>query len=197
VTASTRRGPGRPSDGADRRADILDAARHEFASKGYDGATVRAIARAASVDPALVHHYFGTKERVFTEAMALPMNPSEVLPDMLEGDPAGIGERFARLFFSLWSDEDFRRPMLAMLRSATTSEQGAQMLREFVGTALLARLAANLGAPDAALRASAAAAQLVGLALLRYVIEVPPVVAATEDELVALVAPTLQRYLVP
>jgi len=173
---------------------VLDAARTEFAEKGYDGASVRGIARAAGVDPALVHHYFGSKEQVFVAAMALPMDPASALPDVLAGDPDQLGERFARLFLRLWSDEAFREPMLALLRSATTGEKGAQMLREFVGSALLGRLAQGLTGADVPLRVSTAAAQLVGIVMLRYVIKLPPMVAATEDELVALVAPTLQRY---
>jgi AcrR family transcriptional regulator len=190
-----RRGPGRRPGSADTRGQVLDAARTEFAEKGYDGASVRGIARAAGVDPALVHHYFGSKEQVFVAAMALPVDPATALPDVLAGDPDELGERFARLFLGLWSDEAFREPMLALLRSATTGEKGAQMLREFVGSALLSRVADGLTGPDVALRVSTAAAQLVGLVMLRYVIKIPPVVAATEDELVALVAPTLQRYL--
>jgi AcrR family transcriptional regulator len=193
--ATGKRGPGRRPGSVDTRGQVLDAARTEFADKGYDGATVRGIARAAGVDPALVHHYFGSKEQMFVAAMALPVDPAAALPDVLAGDPDGLGERFARLFLGMWSDPAFREPMLALLRSATTGEKGAMMLREFVGTALLGRVAASLTGDDVPLRVAAAAAQLVGIALLRYVIELPPMVAATEDELVALVAPTLQRYL--
>jgi AcrR family transcriptional regulator len=192
---TARRGPGRPPAGADRRGEILDAARTEFADKGYDGASVRAIARAAGVDPALVHHYFGSKEKVFVAAMALPVDPGEALPDVLAGDPAQLGERFARLFLSLWSDAAFREPMLAMLRSATTSERGATMLREFVGSALLSRVAEAVDAPDAPLRVATSAAHLVGVVMLRYVIQMPPLVAATDEQIVALIAPSLQRYL--
>jgi AcrR family transcriptional regulator len=195
MSAPAKRGPGRRPGTADTRGEILDAARHEFAEKGYDGASVRGIARAASVDAALVHHYFGSKEQVFVAAMALPVDPGAVLPDLLAGDPAELGERFARLFIGLWSDEAFREPMLALLRSATTSERGAQMLREFVGAAFLSRVATAVEGPDAALRTATAAAQLVGIVLLRYVIGVPPLAAATDEEIVALVAPTLQRYL--
>jgi len=195
AAATGRRGPGRRPGSADTRGQVLDAARTEFAEKGYDGTSVRGIARAAGVDPALVHHYFGSKEQVFVAAMALPMDPATALPDVLAGDPGELGERFARLFLGLWSDEAFREPMLALLRSATTGEKGAQMLREFVNTALLSRVAQGLSGPDVALRVSTAAAQLVGLVMLRYVIKIPPLVAATEDDLVALVAPTLQRYL--
>jgi len=199
--AAGKRGPGRPPGSADTRREVLDAARTEFAAKGYVGASVRGIARAAGVDPALVHHYFGSKEQVFVAAMALPIDPAAALPDVLDGDPDLVGERFARVFLGLWSDEAFREPMLALLRSATTGEQGAQMLREFVGSALLSRLAQGLDggppSPEVTLRVAVAAAHLVGVALLRYVIRLPPMVAATEDELVALIGPTLQRYLRP
>lgn len=173
---------------------MLDAARTEFAEKGYDGASVRGIARVADVDPALVHHYFGSKEQVFVAAMALPLDPGDALPDLLSGDPETLGERFARFFLGLWSEPGFREPMLALLRSATTSDKGAAMLREFVGSALLGRVATAVQGPDAPLRAATAAAQLVGVVLLRYVIEMPPLVAADDEQIVALVAPTLQRY---
>jgi AcrR family transcriptional regulator len=197
MTTPAKRGPGRRPGSADTRGEILDVARHEFAEKGYDGVSVRGIARAASVDPALVHHFFGSKEQVFVAAMALPVDPGEVLPDLLDGDPGLLGERFARYFLGLWSDPGFREPMLALLRSATTSERGATMLREFVGSALLGRLVRGLEGPDVELRVSTAAAQLVGIVLLRYVIKIPALLAATDEELIALVAPTLQRYLTP
>lgn len=191
-----RRGPGRRPGTADTRGAILEAARTEFSEKGYDRASVRGIARAAAVDPALVHHYFGSKEQVFTAAMRLPFDPSELLPRALAGDPAGLGERFARLFLSVWADPESREPMLAMVRSATTGEQGAAMLREFVASAMLARVAEGLGGADVARRTQAAAAQMIGVVLLRYVVRMDPIASATDDEVVALVAPALQRYLV-
>jgi AcrR family transcriptional regulator len=197
MSTPARRGPGRRPGSGDTRGEILDAARHEFAEKGYDGVSVRGIARAASVDPALVHHFFGSKEQVFVAAMALPLDPGDMVPDVLAGDPAQLGERFARVFLGLWSDPEFREPMLALLRSATTSEAGAAMLREFVGSALLGRIVSALDGPDVALRVSTAAAHLVGIALLRYVIQVPPLATATDEEIVTLVAPALQRYLLP
>jgi AcrR family transcriptional regulator len=197
MSPPAKRGPGRRPGSADTRGEILDAARHEFADRGYDGASVRGIARAASVDPALVHHFFGSKEQVFVAAMALPVDPGDLLPDVLDGDPALLGDRFARVFLGLWSDPEFREPMLALLRSATTSEAGAAMLREFVGSALLGRIVSALDGPDVALRVSTAAAHLVGIALLRYVIQVPPLATATDEEIVTLVAPALQRYLLP
>lgn len=194
MASASRRGPGRPAGGVDRRAAILDAAREQFAEKGYVGASVRGIARQADVDPALVHHYFGTKEQVFVEAMALPFDPAEMLPAALAGDPSGLGERLVRLFLRVWADPDFRTPMLGMVRSAFTSEQGAMMLREFVGSALLSRVGA--AAPVEPLRVEAAAAQMVGVVILRHVVRLEPLASASEDDIVAMVAPTIQRYLV-
>jgi AcrR family transcriptional regulator len=196
ATPEQRRGPGRPAGGSDRRAAILEVARAQFAEKGYVGASVRGIAREAGVDPALVHHYFGTKEQVFVAAMELPFEPGELLPQALAGDPAGLGERLVRMFLGIWADPDFRTPMLGMLRSAMTGEQGAAMLREFVGRALLGRLAHAVGPVDP-LRVQAAAAQMVGVVILRHVVRLEPIASAPEDDVVALVAPTIQRYLTP
>ena len=191
---AARRGPGRPADGGDRRQAILDAARQQFAEKGFAAASVRAIARQADVDPALVHHYFGSKEQVFVAAMELPFDPAERLPQVLAGDPDQQGERLVRLFLGVWGDPAFRTPMLGLVRSAFTSEQGATMLREFVGSALLGRIVAAGDSPDP-LRVQAAAAQLVGLVLLRHVVRLEPLASADDETLVALVAPTVQHYL--
>jgi AcrR family transcriptional regulator len=193
-TTPARRGPGRPADGGDRRTAIVSAARAEFAAKGYAAASVRGIAREAGVDPALVHHYFGTKEQVFVAAMELPFDPAERLPEVLAGDPAQLGERLVRLFVSIWDEPDFRAPMLGLLRSAMTGEQGATMLREFVGGALLGRVAAVVGDVDP-LRVQAAAAQMVGVVLLRHVVRLEPIASASQEDLVALVAPVVQRHL--
>ena len=194
MTVPAKRGPGRPADGGDRRAAILSAAREQFAATGYAAASVRGIARQAGVDPALVHHYFGTKEQVFVAAMQLPFQPGEMLPQVLAGDPAGMGERLVRLFLGAWDSPEFRAPMLGMLRSAMTGEQGAAMLREFVGSALIGRVAEAVGPVDP-LRVQAAAAQMVGVVILRHVIRLEPLASASVDEVVALIAPTVQRHL--
>jgi len=194
VSIHARRGPGRPADGgADRRQAILDAAREQFAKRGYAGASVRGIARVADVDPALVHHYFGSKEKVFVAAMELPFDPAERLAAVLDGDVDGLAQRLTRMFLGTWADPAFRTPMLGLVRSAFTGEQGATMLREFVGTALLGRVALARGIDP--LRVQAAAGQLVGVVILRYVVRLEPLASATDDELVALVTPTVQRYL--
>ncbi|MGN6245932.1 MAG: TetR/AcrR family transcriptional regulator [Motilibacteraceae bacterium] len=195
MTEAAARPRGRRSGSSDTRSEILAAAREEFASRGYDGASVRGIARAAGVDPALVHHYFGGKEQVFVAAMQLPLDPSQVLPRIVDGDPARLGERLARVFLAAWSDPAGRAPFVAMVGAAMTNEQAATMLREFVTRALLGRVVEASGAPRAELRHSLAGAQLVGTALLRYVVRVEPLASASEEDVVAALGPVLQRYL--
>ena len=187
------RRPGRRSGPTVSRGDILAAARRLFAERGYDGATIRAIAQEAGVDAALVHHFFGTKEQVFVAAMELPYQPADLLPQLVGGPREEVGERFVRLFLAVWRDPERRAPVLALLRSATTNEQAAEMIRQFVTEALLTRVAGALGVPP--LRVTAAASQLIGLAMVRYLVGVEPLASADEEEIVRLVAPTIQRYL--
>ncbi|SNS36501.1 TetR family transcriptional regulator [Actinomadura mexicana] len=187
------RGPGRRPGPTETREKILAAARDLFAEKGYDGASLRAIARAAEVDPALVHHFFGNKEGVFVEAMRFPVDPSVLLPRIMSFPPDRLGEGLVRTFLQVWGDEDRRAPMLAMLRSAMTNEQAASLLREFVTSALFGRASQATEAPPLGIQA--AAGQMIGLMILRYVLRIEPLASASEDELIELVAPTLQRYL--
>jgi len=102
----------RPGDSGTRAA-ILEAARASFAERGYDASTIRGIAGEAGVDPALVHHYFGTKEGLFAASMALPMTPGDVLPGVLAGPLDDLGERLVRLFLAVWDEPAARRPLIA------------------------------------------------------------------------------------
>ncbi|QXJ23518.1 TetR/AcrR family transcriptional regulator [Actinomadura graeca] len=187
------RGPGRRPGPTETRETILAVARDLFAEKGYDGASLRAIARAAGVDPALVHHFFGNKEGVFIEAMRFPVDPAVVLPRVLASPRDRLGETMIRTFLEVWGDPDRRAPILAMLRSAMTNERAAALMREFITSALFGRIGQATGVP--LLNAQAAAGQMIGLMILRYVLQVEPIASATEDELVTLMAPTLQIYL--
>lgn len=187
------RRPGRRPGPTETRAEILSAARDLFAEKGYDGTSVRAIARSAGVDPALVHHFFGNKESVFVAAMRFPVNPAEVIPQIMDSAPDRIGEAMVRVFLAAWGDPERRAPVVAMLRSAMTNDQAATMMREFVASELFGRAARMKDISP--LRINAAVGQMVGVVLLRYVLEVEPIASATEDELIELLAPTLQRYL--
>jgi AcrR family transcriptional regulator len=182
----------RPGNG-DTRQDVLDAARECFATSGYDGATIRAIAAKAGVDPALVHHFFGAKTNLFAAAMELPA--PEVLPGLLDGEVDGVGERVVRTFLTLWEDPNTRSRFLAVVRSAVRYEAAATMLRSFLSREVLGVRARNLDTPDADLRASLVGSQLIGLAMARYVVKVQPLASASVEAVVAAYAPTIQRYL--
>ncbi|WP_407837853.1 TetR family transcriptional regulator [Streptomyces sp. DSM 116496] len=198
--AKPRRGPGRPrqdeaDDGPGTQERIRLAARAEFAARGYDKTSVRGIAKAAGVDPALVHHYFGSKDELFATAIELSMEPALVLPAIIGAGPDGIGERLARYFLGVWENPVTRTPMLAVIRSALTHEAAAKVLRRLILHRLLERIAADLNVPDPTFRAELAASHMVGIAILRYVVQVEPLASADPETIVELVAPTLQRYL--
>jgi len=195
VTAEPSRPRGRRPAGEDARGAIVTAARSEFAARGYDGTTLRGIARAAGVDPRLVHHYFDGKEDVFVAALELPVSPAELVSRVLDGPPEGLGERLARFFLGTWDPPQGREVLVGLLRSAVSSPEAAHMLREFVAQNVFARIASAVDLPDPQLRADLVAAQLIGAAVLRYVVQVEPLASAPVETLVALLGPTLQRYL--
>ena len=206
---------GRRSGDSGTREAILAAARQQFAGHGYDKATIRGIAADAGVDPALVHHYYGSKERLFAAAMRIPVIPSEVIGAVIapagrgDGERPGtagpapgadLGERLVRTAVGVWDSAEVRGPFLGLLRSAVTNEKAAAMLREFVASTILGTVAGaaperDAHGPDARYRASLAATQMVGLAMVRYVLRLDPVASASAGELAAAIGPTLQRYL--
>jgi AcrR family transcriptional regulator len=177
------------------REAILDAARRAFAEHGYQRATVRGVAELAGVDPALVHHYFGTKQGLFVAAVQLPVNPVEQLSALLADDPELVGQRMIGVFLSVWDLAANNSPLLALVRSAVSDEQAAAMLREFITEEVLGRIAEGLGSPDAKLRATLVGSQLVGLMMARYIIRVEPLASAPPAVVAAAIGPTLQRYL--
>lgn len=186
---------GRRPGGEDTRGAILAAARGAFAQHGFRGATIRGIASRAGVDPALVHHYFGSKEDLFGAAIRLPLRPVEAAEAVLAGGLEGVGERLVRLFFSVWEVPESRDGLTAMLQGAFTNEQAAAALREFFESALLERIAPALDIPDARLRMTVVASHMVGVAILRYVVGFETLRAASLDELVDLLAPRIQSYI--
>ena len=184
----------RPGVSGTREA-ILDAARRAFAEQGYQQATIRGVAELAGVDPALVHHYFGTKQDLFVAAVQLPINPVPQLMAVLAEDPGRTGHRIVEVFLSVWDHAADQSPLLALIRSAVGDERAAAMLREFITEEVLGQLAHRLGSPDARLRATLVGSQVVGLLMLRYIIRVEPIASAPADQVAAAVGPTLQRYL--
>jgi AcrR family transcriptional regulator len=175
---------------------VLGAARAAFAERGFDGATIRGIATAAGVDPALVHHYFGSKDQLFLAAVEAPADPAELLPAVLAGGRDRLGESVVRLLLSIW-DGPMHSAALALVRSAVGNEWGAKLLREFLVTQVLRRVVGTLELPpeEAEVRGALVASQLVGLVMGRYVLTIEPLASATPDWLVATLGPTVQRYL--
>lgn len=187
------RRPGRRPGHSSSRDDILAAARVLFGERGYDKASIRAIAAEARVDPALVHHFFGTKDELFAAAMEFPVDPETIVPLVLTGPREQIGERLVRTFLRFWEDPRLKPQFVGVIRSATTSEAGATLLRDFLSSKLFGRVAETLGTRP--LNINGAASQIVGVVMLRYVLEMEPMASASEDELVELVAPSIQGYL--
>lgn len=187
--ARTGRRPGQN----ETREHILAAARNQFGARGYDGTTIRGIATEAGVNPALVHHFFGTKDQVFVAALNLPIDPAAVLATVLDGPRSEVGRRILELFLRLWREPVSRASFLALVRSVSTNEQAAAMMRQFIERVMLAKLSEGLGVPK--LRLTALVSQIMGIAMTRHIVGIEPIASAAEEELVALVAPVIQHYI--
>jgi AcrR family transcriptional regulator len=172
------------------RAAILAAAREQFAAGGYQGATIRSVAAAAAIDPAMVMRYFGNKEGLFAAAAEFDLQ----LPDLGGVPRKEIGAALVGHFFDRWEGDE---SLMALLRAAVTNETAAERMRTIFATQLAPLLARLTGEPRPAVaaRAGLIASQILGLALCRYVLKLPPVVALKRPAIVARVGPTVQRYL--
>jgi AcrR family transcriptional regulator len=201
MTAAVPRRRGRPSrsqtgQGPATPERILEAARQQFSEYGYEKASVRGIAKAAGVDSALVHHYFGTKTQVFEAAVEVTFSPALGAADAVAAGPLeDAGERLTRFVFGVWENPATRTPLIAVVRSAVNYEAAAAVLRRLVAAQLLSRIAGRLDLPDAELRAELAAAQLVGIVMLRYVIRIEPLASVPAEEIITRVAPVVQGHL--
>lgn len=169
---------------------ILAAARERFAESGFERATIRAIAADADIDPSMVMRYFGSKRQLFAVAADFDLR----LPD-LTGTPRNeVGHVLATHLLARWEDDD---GLKILLRTAVTDDEAASRMRTIFTEQLTPMIAALTDDPAAALtRAGLVSSQALGVALTRYVLQVPPVVTMTPAELVEWLAPTLQRYLV-
>lgn len=174
---------------------MLAAARAAFAEHGYRGATIRAIAARADVDPSLVIQFFESKDGLFAAAMELPFDASEVVAGIVDGPRSRIGERMVMTFLRLWDDPRIGPQMLALVRSAATDRAAADRLRELIDGHLLMPVAESLAVEDARLRAQLVGSHLVGLGFGRYVVRFEPLASASPEAIARVVAPTVQRYL--
>jgi AcrR family transcriptional regulator len=198
VTSSVGPGPGRRRGrrpgGTDTRGQLLDAARVEFAEWGYEKATVRKIAERAGVDAAMVNHWFGGKEALFTASLDIPVDPTEILATILPGDPEHLGERVVEMFLTVW-DATGGGPLAAMVHSIASHEEAARMMREFIVNVLVGRIVEAVAPDQHDLRAGLCGSQVFGMGMVRYVLKLEPMASADHATLVAAVAPTIQRYL--
>jgi AcrR family transcriptional regulator len=177
------------------RQAIVEAARAAFAARGYDAVSLRSIARAAGVDPALVHHFFESKSALFTAAMSLPVDPEPFVAALLAGDRNTLGERLVLALVELWDRPDGFHGFLGLVRGAVSHPDAARMLREFVTREILGRLAAAAAPDDPQARAALAGTQIVGLAMGRKIVGIAPLAEADPAWLAATIGPTIQRYL--
>ncbi|MEE4274892.1 MAG: TetR family transcriptional regulator [Thermoleophilia bacterium] len=189
------RTPGRRPGESGTREAILEAARACFAETGYDRATIRGIAAGAGVDPALVLHYFGSKEDLFAAALELPVSPQQIFARGAAAGADQLGAVIVRTFLEAWEPPETRVRLMAMLRSAMTNEIAMGMVRDLLVREVFGPITQALGVPDAPLRATLVGSQFVGLAIIRFIGRLEPLASASVDDLVAAVGPTVQRYL--
>jgi AcrR family transcriptional regulator len=188
---------GRPRGKTDTRNVILNVAGRLFADAGYDKTSVRDVAAAAGVDPAMIRHYFGSKDELFRATMGWPFEPADIAARVTGGERSDIGERLTRVFFEAWEQPDSRAPLLAILRGAATHDESANLVREFIQGQVYAHIAAALGMPDAELRIDLAMSQLLGIAYLRHILRVEPLASTPVDKLIERIAPIVTRHLTP
>lgn len=186
---------GRRPGASGTREAIAEAARRCFGEVGYDRAGIRDVAELAGVDPALVMHYYGSKQKLFVSVMALPYEPEDVLPALLRDVDGDVGERLARFVVDVLERPEQRMVLVGMVRAAAAEPDIADLVRELVSARIVDAIAAGLDAPDAEARASLVASQIIGLIMARYVIHIEPLAGLPPDSLVAAVAPVFQHYL--
>lgn len=177
------------------REAIADAARELFAKRGFDRTSLRAVAAAAGVDPSLVLHFYGSKERLFLSVVSPPVDPAVLIPHVLEGPPEKAGERLALFVLGVIEEPAARERVTAMVRAAASEPAAAAILRDLISREVLTPVAQALGVEDAPLRASLVGSQMVGLVMARYIVQVEPLASASAEQVARAIAPTLTRYL--
>lgn len=195
VTDANRKRPGRPTGTSDSRDRILSSARELFARNGIDKTTIRAIAAGAGVDPALVHHYFGTKQQLFATAIHLPIDPAEVLGPLRATPIEQLGHELPSLLLPLW-DSALGSGFIATLRSLMAGSD-VSLVRSFLQEVIAVEVGSRVDDPPGSgmLRIQFVASQMVGVAMARYILELQPFASLPVQQIADTIAPNLQRYL--
>jgi AcrR family transcriptional regulator len=176
-------------------ARILHEARASFAEHGYAGTTVRAVARAADVDPALVYHYYGSKEGLLDAATTPPQSFLDQVVTAWQTPQGELGEQLVRGMLRNWEDPDHSPVLRAVLQIAGNEPATREKLRFIIEQSIMGPSAQALDESERLARSGLVASQLMGLAFMRYVWKIEPIATMTEDDLVTAIAPTIQRYL--
>ncbi|HZC73615.1 MAG TPA: TetR family transcriptional regulator [Jatrophihabitans sp.] len=190
----TGRSRGRPRGQSNTRETIAEAARRQFARNGYDRTTMRTVAAEAGVDPALVVHFFGSKQRLFVSVLDLPFDPAVVLPAVLAGNRRNAGRRLAEFVADLLEDPAQRDRLAALVRAAASEPAAADLLRSVLAERVYPHFVAAFGAGEAELRQNLIGSVLVGLVMTREVARLEPIASLGRARLVEVLAPVLQRF---
>jgi AcrR family transcriptional regulator len=194
-TTSASRRRGRRPHGYETKTELLKAARTVFAEAGFEGATVREIARQAGVDPAMVKHWFGGKEGLFVQAVpGIPFDPQELIAELLDGPEQTLGDRMVRAFLLRW-DASGGEQFSALIRSVASHDIIARALREFLLDHVFGALGSQLATDQRTFRAALCASQLLGVGMIRYVAKFEPFAGADREIIVRAVGSNMRRYL--
>lgn len=179
------------------REAVLDSARAAFHSKGYVRTTVKGVAAAAGVAPEVVQRYWGSKDKLFAAAMKLPFDPATAVPELVAPGLDGMGERLTRTTLDTLGDPEARDDLIALFRAGSSTTRAAAGLQAFFEESIVDRLARTIGVPDARLRVALISSYLIGVTVNRYIVKFEPLASMPEDDLVRIVAPTVQSWLDP
>jgi AcrR family transcriptional regulator len=195
TTDTGRRRPGRPAGNSDTRGRILASARELFARNGIANTSIRAVAAAAGVDSALVHHYFGTKEKLFAAAVHIPIDPMDVIGPLREVPVEELGYKLPSMLLPLW-DSEIGAGLIATLRSILAGTE-VNLIRSFIQDVIAVEVGTRVDSPPGSgtIRIQFVASQLVGVVMARYILQLEPFASLPADQIARTIAPNLQRYL--
>jgi AcrR family transcriptional regulator len=195
TTNTERKRPGRPPGTSDTRDRILASARELFARNGIDKTSIRAVAAGAGVDPALVHHYYGTKQQLFAAAIHIPIDPMQVIGPMRETPVSELGLKLPSVLLPLW-DSELGSGFIATLRSLLAGSE-VSLVRSFLQEVIAVEVGSRVDDPPGSgmIRVQFVASQLVGVVMARYILELEPFASLPVEQIAETIAPNLQRYL--
>ncbi len=186
-----------PEDVTDPRSGLLDAARGVFAASGYARTTMKGVAAAAGVAPEVLRRYYASKGDLFAAALRLPTDPATAVPTLLAPGLEGLGDRLVRFMLTTLDDPQARADLLGLVRAGGSAYSSTRALQEYVESAVVDRIVAAIGVPDARMRAALISSYLVGIAVGRYVARIEPLASASDEHVVRLVGPVIQGLLDP